>query len=288
MIISIASGKGGTGKTTVAVNLALAIKDLGVQLVDCDVEEPNAHLFLKPVITEAVDVHAEVPEINLDRCTHCGQCQEICQFNAIAILPEVALTFPELCHSCGGCFLVCPEDAVESRTRLLGSVERGMRDSIEFLHGRLRVGEAMAPPLIREVRKKVRNGRITIVDAPPGTSCPVIASLKGSDFVVLVTEPTPFGLNDLELAVGAVRKLDLPMGIVVNRCDMGDDRIVRYAREEGIPILLQIPFDRSVAERYARGELLAETLPQWKENMLSLFAEIKSWMQSAGASSQRS
>lgn len=146
----------------------------------------------------------------------------------------------------------------------------------------------MAPPLIREVRKKVRNGRITIVDAPPGTSCPVIASLKGSDFVVLVTEPTPFGLNDLELAVGAVRKLDLPMGIVVNRCDMGDDRIVRYAREEGIPILLQIPFDRSVAERYARGELLAETLPQWKENMLSLFAEIKSWMQSAGASSQRS
>lgn len=285
MIISIASGKGGTGKTTVAVNLALAIKDLGVQFVDCDVEEPNAHLFLKPVITETVDVYAEVPEINVDRCTHCGQCQEICQFNAIAILPEVALTFPELCHSCGGCFLVCPEEAVESRTRLLGSVERGMRDSIEFFHGRLRVGEAMAPPLIREVRRKAANGRITIVDAPPGTSCPVIASLKGSDFVVLVTEPTPFGLNDLDLAVGAVRKLDLPMGIVINRCDMGDDRVVRYARKEEIPILLQIPFDRNVAERYARGELLAETLPQWKENMLSLFDEIQRRMQLTGSGS---
>ena len=275
MIISIASGKGGTGKTTLATNLAVAIKNEGVQLLDCDVEEPNAHLFLKPIFTDTIQVNAEVPEIDTRLCTYCGQCQEICQFNAIAILPEVALTFPELCHSCGGCFLACPEGAVKSKERELGTVEKGSYDSVEFVHGRLRVGEAMAPPLIRRVRQEIHNDKVVIIDAPPGTSCPVIASLKEADFVVLVTEPTPFGLNDLALAVGAVRKLQIPMGIVINRADLGDDRIQKFAGQEDIPVLLEIPFDRKVAEAYAKGELLVEALPEWREKLGYLFASVK-------------
>jgi len=275
MIISIASGKGGTGKTTLATNLAVAIKDEGVQLLDCDVEEPNAHLFLKPTFTDSIQVNTEVPEIDTKLCTYCGQCQEICQFNAIAILPEVALTFPELCHSCGGCFLVCPEGAVKSKERELGTVEKGFYDSVEFVHGRLRVGEAMAPPLIRRVRREIHADKVVIIDAPPGTSCPVIASLKDADFVLLVTEPTPFGLNDLALAVGAVRILQIPMGIVINRADLGDDRVRKFADREGIPILLEIPFDRKVAEAYAKGELLVEGFPDWQEKLRSLFDSVK-------------
>lgn len=275
MIISIASGKGGTGKTTLATNLAVAIKNEGVQLLDCDVEEPNAHLFLKPIFTDTIQVNAEVPEIDTRLCTYCGQCQEICQFNAIAILPEVALTFPELCHSCGGCFLACPEGAVKSKERELGTVEKGAYDSVEFVHGRLRVGEAMAPPLIRRVRQEIRNDKVVIIDAPPGTSCPVIASLKEADFVVLVTEPTPFGLNDLALAVAAVRKLRIPMGIVINRADLGDDRIKKFADQEDIPVLLEIPFDRKIAEAYAKGELIVEAFPEWREKLCYLFDSVK-------------
>jgi len=275
MIISIASGKGGTGKTTIATNLAVAMQDRGVQVLDCDVEEPNAHLFLQPTISERLEITAEVPEIERQRCNFCGKCQEICQFNAIAILPEVALTFAELCHSCGGCFQVCPEKAVVPASRTLGVVEKGARGPVQFCHGRLRVGEAMAPPLIKKVREQIKSDSIAIIDAPPGTSCPVIAALRGSDFVILVTEPTPFGLNDLELAVGAVRKLGLPTGIVINRADLGDARIHNFAHRENIPILLEIPFDRKVAENYARGQLLVETLPEWRQMMLSLFAKIQ-------------
>lgn len=273
MIITIASGKGGTGKTTIATNLAAALPE-PVELLDCDVEEPNAHLFLKPEIERSFEFHLEVPEIDLQKCTFCGRCQEICQFNAIAVLPETALTFPELCHSCGGCFLICPEGAVKSRTRPLGVVEVGSRGNIRFVHGRLRVGEAMAPPLIRRVKKEARPDGLIIIDAPPGTSCPVVAALWGSDAVVLVTEPTPFGLHDLELAVGAVRELRLPMGLVINRADLGDRRVHDYAARENLPIWLEIPFDRQTAEIYARGGLLVEELPQWRDYMATLFANL--------------
>ncbi len=276
MIVAIASGKGGTGKTTVAVNLAVAL-DKPVQLLDCDVEEPNVDLFLKASITEREEVLAEVPRIDLARCTYCGQCQEICQFNALAVLPEtkIVLTFPELCHSCGGCFAVCPEDAVLPDQRLLGHLEIGQRGNVRLIQGKLRVGEAMSPPLIRRVRQASSPNGMVIIDAPPGTSCPVIASLRGADYVCLVTEPTPFGLNDLELAVGAVRKLKIPMGIVINRADVGDGRILEYARRESIPVLLEIPFERSTAETYARGEILVEAQPIWKERMLLLHDAIR-------------
>jgi len=276
MIVAIASGKGGTGKTTVAVNLAVAL-DKPVQLLDCDVEEPNVDLFLKASITEREEVLAEVPRIDLARCTYCGQCQEICQFNALAVLPEtkIVLTFPELCHRCGGCFAVCPEDAVLPDQRLLGHLEIGQRGNVRLIQGKLRVGEAMSPPLIRRVRQASSPNGMVIIDAPPGTSCPVIASLRGADYVCLVTEPTPFGLNDLELAVGAVRKLKIPMGIVINRADVGDGRILEYARRESIPVLLEIPFERSTAETYARGEILVEAQPIWKERMLLLHDAIR-------------
>ena len=274
MIITIASGKGGTGKTTLATNLAAAL-DEPVQLLDCDVEEPNAHLFLNPDIEQSFEVQVEVPEIDLDKCTYCGKCQEICQFNAIGILPDTALTFPELCHSCGGCFLICPEDAVLSRHRSVGVLEIGTRNHIRFIHGRLRVGEAMAVPLIKRVKAEAHPDGLTIIDAPPGTSCPVVASLWGSDAVLLVTEPTPFGLYDLELAVGAARELQLPLGLVINRADLGDRRVHDYAARENLPILLEIPFDRQVAGAYARGQLLVEALPPWRDMMRGLLENVK-------------
>jgi MinD superfamily P-loop ATPase len=274
MIITIASGKGGTGKTTLATNLAAALEE-PVQLLDCDVEEPNAHLFLNVEIQQSFEVQVEVPEIDPHKCTYCGKCQEICQFNAIAILPDTALTFPELCHSCGGCFLICPEDAVLSRTRTVGVVEIGQRGHIRFVHGRLRVGEAMAVPLIRRVKAEAYPEGLTIIDAPPGTSCPVVASLWGSDAVLLVTEPTPFGLYDLELAVGAARELQLPVGLVINRSDLGDRRVHDYAAREKLPILLEIPFDRQVAGAYARGQLLVEALPGWRAMMRDLLEKVQ-------------
>ncbi len=277
MVLSVASGKGGTGKTTIAVNLAMALSDKKVQLLDCDVEEPNAHLFLQPRMERSHAVSMEVPKIDETKCTYCGQCQDICQFNAIGILPRVALTFQELCHGCGGCFMVCPEGAVMAESRLIGTVEEGRAGKLGFVHGRLRVGEAMAPPLINRVRGYAVPEKLSVVDAPPGTSCPVIAALRGSDYVLLVTEPTPFGLNDLKLAVGAVRTLGLPLGIVINRSDVGDRKVQDYARQEGIPVLLEIPFDRHVAETYARGKILVDALPEWRDMMLGLFRNIQSY-----------
>jgi MinD superfamily P-loop ATPase len=273
MIICVASGKGGTGKTTIAVNLAVVLEE-PVQLLDCDVEEPNAHLFLRPEMDVKFDFEVEVPEIDLNKCTFCGKCQEICQFNAIAILPETALTFPELCHSCGGCFLACPEAAIVAGKRVVGQVETGRRGQITFAHGRLRVGEAMAPPLIRRVKREASANGLTIIDAPPGTSCPVVTALWGADFVILVTEPTPFGLNDLELAVGATRELNLPVGLVINRADLGDRRVHDYAARENLPILLEIPFDRQAAEIYARGGMLVEELPRWRSLMQVLLTNL--------------
>jgi len=274
MLISIASGKGGTGKTTVATNLAFSLES-GVQILDCDVEEPNAHLFLNPDIDEQKTIFAMVPDINEEKCTFCKKCAEICRFKAIAVFGETILTFPELCHDCGGCTLVCPEDAVSETGRELGLVERGHLDQIEFVHGRLRVGEAMSPPLIRQVRAYARADKINIIDAPPGTSCPVVAAMKETDFVLMVTEPTPFGLHDLKLGVEAVKMLGIPCGLVINRSDIGTDDVRKYAEKENLPILLEIPFDRKIAEIYSRGGLIAEAMPEWKETFLELFRRIE-------------
>jgi MinD superfamily P-loop ATPase len=273
MIISIASGKGGTGKTTVATNLAVSLGS-GVQLLDCDVEEPNAYLFLKPTFEKAEIISLPVPEVDLEKCTLCGKCAEICQYKAIVVIGETVLPFHELCHSCGGCTAVCPEKAITEGKRNLGIVEIGHRNGIRFVHGRLRVGEAMAPPLIREVRVHSRPDMLTIIDAPPGTSCPVIASTKSADFVLLVTEPTPFGLHDLKLAVETIRTLGLPCGVIINRSDIGDDRVRAYAKEQELPLLMEIPFDRKIAEAYSKGQMLVDVMPEWKEKFLRLYERI--------------
>jgi MinD superfamily P-loop ATPase len=273
MIISIASGKGGTGKTTVATNLALSV-EADVQVLDCDVEEPNAHLFLKPEIEESVPVTTPVPEVDLTKCTFCGRCSEICAYKAIVVFDKTILPFPELCHSCGGCMLLCPEKAITEVGRELGVIKRGHRNGIEFVYGKLRIGEAMSPPLIRQVRSYARPGALTIVDAPPGTSCPVIAAMKGADFVLLVTEPTPFGLHDLRLAFEAVKILGIPSGLLINRSDMGDDRVNAYAEEAGLPILMEIPFDRKIAEAYSRGDMIVEVMPEWKGRFQALYRRI--------------
>ena len=278
MIISIASGKGGTGKTTVATNLALSLES-DVQILDCDVEEPNCHLFIQPVIEEVKTITTPVPEVDEKKCTLCGKCSEICQFKAIVVIGETVLPFHELCHSCGGCVEVCPEKAITETGRELGVIERGHKNGLEFIHGILRVGEAMSPPLIRKVREYTRPGTLTIIDAPPGTSCPVIASMKGADFVLLVTEPTPFGLYDLKLAVEAVKILGIPCGLVINRADMGDDRVKTYAEEEDIPVLMEIPFDRGIAEVYSRGEMVVEVMPEWKQKFTELYYRIEEIVQ---------
>lgn len=274
MIISIASGKGGTGKTTVATNLALSLNSQ-VCFLDCDVEEPNAHLFIKPEFNVTEKVSTPVPEVDESKCTHCGKCGEICQFKAIIVIGDTVLAFHELCHSCGGCMEVCPEDAIRETGRELGIIQQAQLNGLEFVHGRLRVGEAMAPPLIRKVRDFEKPDILTIIDAPPGTSCPVIAAMKGADFILLVTEPTPFGLHDLKLAVGAVRVLNIPCGLVINRADIGDNGVRDYAEREGIPLLMEIPFDRKIAEAYSRGEILVEFVPEWKEKFQALYGAIE-------------
>ena len=274
MVICIASGKGGTGKTTIATNLAVALNGK-VQLLDCDVEEPNAHLFMKPKIKHTERVTTPIPEVDLDRCDFCGKCAEICQFSAITVIGEKVLTFPELCHSCKGCIMVCPREAIREKERELGVLETGSSGPVEFIHGRLRVGEVMSPPVINRVKEHIDAEKIAIVDAPPGTSCPVIAALKGSDFAIMVTEPTPFGLNDLKLAVGVVRILEIPLGIIINRCDVGDDRVVQYAREENIPILLEIPDDRKIAEAYSRGTMMVDVMPEMKERFQGVYHKIR-------------
>jgi len=274
VIISVASGKGGTGKTTIAVSLALSLNN-NVQFLDCDVEEPNAHIFLKPKITCTQSVNVLVPQVDEEKCTHCGKCAKVCSYNAIAVLKEKVLFFPELCHNCGGCSLLCPEKAIKEVPRQKGIVEKGEANSINFLHGKLTVGEAVSPPLIRAVKKVAHKNQTTIIDVPPGTSCPVIEAVKGSDFCILVTEPTPFGLNDLILAVEALRKLKIPFGVVINRADLGDKKVEEYCDEEKISILMQIPMDKEIAIAYSNGIPLVERKPEYKEKFRELYKEIE-------------
>jgi len=274
MIIAVASGKGGTGKTTVAVNLA-RVRGAGVRLLDCDVEEPNAHLFLKGELCgEPETVSIPVPVVDEALCDGCGECSRFCEYKALAVLAKRVLVFPEMCHGCGGCMRVCPKGAIREVARRIGVVETLKADAVTLIQGRLDVGVAMSPPLIRAVKAKIPKEGDAILDAPPGTSCPVIATLRETDYVVLVTEPTPFGLNDLKLAVAVVRELRLPFGVVVNRAGSGDERVQAYCRDEWIPVLAEIPDDRRVAEAYSRGELAVDALPEYRQLFQALFNKI--------------
>jgi MinD superfamily P-loop ATPase len=276
MIISVASGKGGTGKTLIATSLALSLKDSRkVMLLDCDVEEPNAHVFLKPAITGSEPVNIQVPRVDEDKCTRCGKCAQVCAYNAIAVLGEHVLTFPQLCHGCGACSYICPEKAITEGPRGTGVVEWGHADGLEFVHGKLTVGEAMAPPVIRRAKEHANSDGVVIIDVPPGTSCPVVEAVKGSNFCLLVTEPTPFGLNDLTLAVETMRELNIPCGVALNRAGVGDAKIEEYCRKENIPILLTIPLDTEIARLYSKGITLVEGMPEWKSSFLVLFKLIR-------------
>ncbi len=271
MKISVASGKGGTGKTTVSVNLARTMAS-SVALLDCDVEEPNAHLFLKGEVIDEEVVTLPIPRVDESLCDGCGLCSKICAFNAIVTFGTAPLIFPELCHGCGGCARVCPPKAITEEGRRIGVVETRRTADITLITGRLDVGVAMSPPLIRAVKARLKQGMPAILDAPPGTSCPVIAAVRDTDIVLLVTEPTPFGLNDLSLAVDMVRELGLPFGVIINRMGSGDNRVQDYCAKEGIDILMEIPDDRRIAEAYSRGEIMVDALPHYRilfENLLT-------------------
>ncbi len=273
MTIAVASGKGGTGKTTVAVNLARVL-DQPVQLFDCDVEEPNVHLFLKGTQQGEDVVSIPVPVVDEKLCDACGECSRFCEYHALVSFGTKPLFFPEMCHGCGGCTKVCPRKAISEQGHRIGLVETMQAGDITLVTGRLDVGVAMAPPLIRAVKARRQGGLTAILDAPPGTSCPVIATLRDTDAVVLVTEPTPFGLNDLKLAVDMVRELRIPFGVVVNRVGVGDERVHAFCREQSIPILLEIPDDRRIAEAYSRGELVVEALPEYRSQFMQLWKSI--------------
>jgi len=274
--IAIASGKGGTGKTTVATNLAHVASRNGQSVVylDCDVEEPNGHIFLKPEITHREPVGMLIPRVDEEKCTLCGNCGEICQYSAIVCVGQKVLVYPELCHACGGCRLVCPEDAIAEVPREMGFLETGQAGAIQFVQGLLNVGEAMSPPVIKAVKAAAPEADLAITDAPPGTSCPVIESIRDSDFVVLVTEPTPFGLNDLKLAVEMVRALKLPCGVVINRAGIGDRGVHSYCQKARIKMLAEIPDDRQIAEAYSRGELICDALPDYAASFAELLQNV--------------
>ena len=282
MIIAIASGKGGTGKTTAASSLAW-VWPRPVAAVDLDVEEPNLHLFLNPVVAGSEIATIEVPVADESKCTHCRACAEICQFKAISVLGSVLLTFPEMCHGCGGCIAVCAEKALSAGARELGEISWGRAEGrIDFFMGRLRVGEAMSPPLMRAVMAKLAaltadRSADVIIDAPPGTSCPAINAVLPSDAIVLVTEPTPFGDHDFRLAHQAFNPLKKPMAVIINRAGLGDRSVYDYCRSEGLPILAEIPFDRRLAEAYSHGRVLAEALPDMRQVFTKLAAAIDVW-----------
>ncbi len=283
MIIAVASGKGGTGKTMVAASLALSLAALTPEqpplFLDCDVEAPNAHLFLHPALTEQQEVGLLIPSVDEAKCTHCGKCAEVCQYHAIAVLGQKTLVFPQLCHGCGSCTALCPEKAITEMPDRMGVIERGPAAAgISFARGVLDVGEPMAVPVIRQIKKWAQPApsQVTLRDAPPGTSCPVVETVRGSDYLLLVTEPTPFGLHDLSLAVQVAVELGLPAGVIINRENGPYPALEAFCAEQGLPVLLRIPFERAIAEGVAQGKTLVGIHPDYGDRFRQMFMQIAS------------
>ncbi|WP_432735796.1 P-loop NTPase [Maridesulfovibrio sp. FT414] len=285
MKIAIASGKGGTGKTTIAVNFAAYLDSLGVgvSFTDCDVEEPNAHFFLKPELGAEKPENLPVPAIDEEKCLgeSCRKCVQLCRFKSLIWMVDAVLSFSELCHGCGLCELACPVGAIGEGQREIGTTSTGKAGNIDFTRGLLRIGEAMSPPLIKAVKKLSPPAEVNILDCPPGTSCPVVESVEGADYVVLVTEPTPFGLHDLDLAVKLMDTLDMKCGVVINRAGMGDDRVEKYLKEQNIPLLGSLPHSREAASAYSGGGLLYETIPGLRDIFAEVWAAIQTQVSGA-------
>lgn len=279
MKVSVASGKGGTGKTTMVTNLALSLGK--VQVLDCDVEEPNSNIFLKAPLKWAEDVALRVPVIDKEKCDYCGKCSQFCQYNALAVVPGTVLVFSELCHGCGGCTLVCPKDAITETPRVIGKIEKGEIGDIRFERGLLNVGEAMAIPVLKALKRHQAEDMDVLMDAPPGTSCPVIETLNGSDYCIFLTEPTPFGLHDLKLAVDVARTLKIPFGVVINRDGVGNDGVAKYCQAENIPIILRIPNSREIARLYSDGIPFVSRMPEWKDKFLEMWENIRTAVEKA-------
>ncbi len=283
MVIAVASGKGGTGKTMVAVSLALAAseEETGIRplLLDCDVEEPNAGLFLDPDYTFKRETGVLVPEVDEDKCTYCGRCAEVCVWNAIAVAGSKTLVFRDMCHGCASCMLVCPENAIREILHVTGKIEGGNTPSLDFARGVMNIGQAMPVPtissLLKEYLHQEREG-LVVIDAPPGTSCPVVEAVSRSDYVVLVTEPTPFGLHDLKAAVDVVvNQLDIQAGVIINRDGIGDMKVEEYCNSENLPILARIPMDRNIAEVLSEGIPLIQGYPEYRIVFLDILNRIR-------------
>lgn len=281
--IAVAAGKGGTGKTLIATSMALALQDRYpgcVQLLDCDVEEPNAHLLVRPTINHTEAVSILFPYVDKNKCDRCGKCAEVCQYSAIAVIRDNILTFPELCNGCGACAYVCPRRAIDEETYDIGAVMSGITpEGIEFHSGAIKVGVQRSGPVIKATKRHISDGKISILDSPPGTACPMQETIGESDFCILVTEPTPFGFSDLTAAVDTCEVLSVPCGVVVNRDGRTDPGIEEYCERQGIPLLLRILHDRRIAEAYSEGITLAAAMPEWKQRFTYCYDQIIQYIQ---------
>lgn len=278
MKLSIASGKGGTGKTLVATSLAASLhsqRGRGITIADCDVEEPNAYLFFPDrTLLEEESCQVVVPVVDEEKCTHCGKCSKACNYHALAVLPQTVLIFPQLCHGCGACSIVCPEKAISESSRSIGEIFHARSEGMDIVWAKLALGEARTTPLIKAVKDRAQSDTV-IVDCPPGTSCSLVESVRGSDFCLLVTEPTPFGLYDLDIALRVLDKMGIPQAVLVNKSGVGDRKLYQYLMERKIPLLMEIPLDRRIAEIYSRGEIFVLQMPEWKERFVELAKRIE-------------